>query len=299
MKFRLIEDQRERFPVRVVCDVMGVSPAGYYAWRGRPESPRKMANRALLTEIRRVHTTHRGRYGAPRIYAALRADGQTASRSRVERLMHHYGIRARTRRFRVRTTDSHHDLPIAPNRLDQKFAAGQPNQVWLADITYVPTEEGWLYLAVVLDLFTRKIVGWAMRDHMRAELTIAALTMAIQRQKPPSGLTHHSDRGRQYATAGYRKVHDAAGMIQSMSRKGNCWDNAPMESCFGTLKTELVHQACYPTRDAARHDLFAYIERILQSSAAPFRPRVYHPRTGRAPSRLIQCPLNRRKVKQV
>jgi len=247
MKFRLIEDQRDTFPVRVVCDVMGVSPAGYYAWRGRPESPRKVANRALLTEIRRVHTTHRGRYGAPRIHAALRADGQTASRSRVERLMHHHGIRARTpRRFRVRTTDSHHDLPIAPNRLDQKFAAERPNQVWLADITYVPTGEGWLYLAAVLDLFTRKIVGWAMRDHMRAELTIAALTMAIQRQKPPPGLTHHSDRGRQYAAAGYRKVHDAAGMIQSMSRKGNCWDNAPMESCFGTLKTELVHQACYP-----------------------------------------------------
>src|ERR1700730_8653965 len=225
MKFRLIEDQRERFAGRVVWDVMGVSRAGYYAWRGRPESPRKMANRALLTEIRRVHTTHRGRYGAPRIHAALRADGQTASRSRVERLMHHYGIPARTlRRFRVRTTDSHHDLPIAPNRLDQKFAAGQPNQVWLADITYVPTEEGWLYLAVVLDLFTRKIVGWAMHDHMRAELTIAALTMAIQRQKPPSGLTHHSDRGRQYAAADYRKVHDAAGMIQSMSRKENWWE---------------------------------------------------------------------------
>jgi putative transposase len=127
-------------------------------------------------------------------------------------------------------------------------------------LTPLPTGEGWLYLAVVLDLFTRKIVGWAMRDHMRAELTIAALTMAIPRQKPPPGLTHHSDRGRQYAAAGYRKVHDAAGMIQSMSRKGNCWDNAPMESCFGTLKTELVHQACYRTRDAARHDLFAYLE---------------------------------------
>src|SRR3979411_570627 len=158
MKFRLIEDQRERFPVRVVCDVMGVSPAGYYAWRGRPESPRKMANRALLTEIRRVHTTHRGRYGAPRIYAALRGDGQTANRSSVERLIHHYGIRARTRRFRVRTTDSHHDLPIAPNRLDQKFAAGQPNQVWLADITFVPNEEGGLYSAVVCVLFTPQTV---------------------------------------------------------------------------------------------------------------------------------------------
>ena len=289
MKFRLIEDQRDTFPVRVVCDVMGVSPAGYYAWRGRPESPRKVANRALLTEIRRVHTTHRGQYGAPRIHAALRADGQTASRSRVERLMHHHGIRARTpRRFRVRTTDSHHDLPIAPNRLDQKFAAERPNQVWLADITYVPTGEGWLYLAVVLDLFTRKIVGWAMRDHMRAELTIAALTMAIQR--PPPGLTHHSDRGRQYAAAGYRKVHDAAGMIQSMSRKGNCWDNAPMESCFGTLKTELVHQACYPTWDAARHDLFVYIEGYYNRQRL-HSALEYITRTGRAPSRLIQCPL--------
>jgi transposase InsO family protein len=140
--------------------------------------------------------------------------------------------------------------------------------------------EGWLYLAVVLDLFTRKIVGWAMRDHMRAELTIAALTMAIQRQKPPPGLIHHSDRGSQYATANYRKVLDAAGMIQSMSRKGNCWDNAPMESCFGTIKTELVHQACYQTRDAARHDLFTYIE-------------------GRTPRRLIRCPQNRGKVKPV
>jgi transposase InsO family protein len=184
-----------------------------------------------------------------------------ASRGRVARLMRHHGIQAITpRRFRVCTTDSHHDLPIAPNRLDQKFAAERPNQVWLADITYVPTKEGWLYLAVVLDLFTRKIIGWAMRDHMRAELTIAALTMAIQRQKPPPGLIHHSDRGSQYAAADYRKVLGMAGMIQSMSRKGNCWDNAPMESCFGTLKTELVHQACYKTRDAARHDLFAYIE---------------------------------------
>ena len=310
MKFRIIEDQRETFPIRVLCDVMGVSPAGYYAWRGRPESPRKTANRALLAEIRSLHLADRGRYGAPKIHVALRDLGHTASRGRIERLMRHHGIRAITaRRFRTCTTDSRHDWPIAPNRLNQNFAADRPNQVWLADITYVPTSEGWLYLAVVLDLFTRKIVGWAMRDHMRAELTIAALTMAIQRQKPPPGLVHHSDRGSQpgfnhrrngrvssscssnasagvssqgfceprvegraplpqgvrrlftqYAAADYRKVLDAAGMIQSMSRKGNCWDNAPMESCFGTIKTELVHQACYPTREAARHDLFAYIE---------------------------------------
>jgi putative transposase len=261
MKFRIIENQREMFPVRVLSDVMGVSAAGYYAWRGRPESSRKAANRVLLSEIRRLHLAHRGRYGAPRIHAALRGLGHTASRGRVERLMRHHGIRAITpQRFRLCTTDSRHDLPIAPNRLDQKFAAERPNQVWLADVTYVPTGQGWLYLAVVLDLFTRKIVGWAMRDHLRAELTIAALTMAIQRQNPPPGLTHHSDRGSQYAAADYRKVLNAARMIQSMSRKGNCWDNAPMESCFGTIKTELVYQACYETRDAARRDLFAYIE---------------------------------------
>jgi putative transposase len=261
MKFRLIEDQREMFPVRVMCDVMGVSPAGYYAWRGRPESPGKAANRALLTGIQRVHAAHRGRYGAPRIHAALHAEGHKASRGRVERLMRHHGIQAQTqRRFRVCTTDSHHDWPIASNRLDRNFAVKRPNQVWLADITCVPTGEGWLYLAAVLDLCTRKIIGWAMRDHMRVELTTAALMMAIQRQKPPPGLIHHSDRGSQYAAGDYRKVIDAAGMIQSMSRKGNCWDNAPMESCFGTLKIELVHHTNYLTREEAKRDLFAYIE---------------------------------------
>jgi transposase InsO family protein len=261
MKFRLVEDQRGAFPVHALCRVLGVSPAGYYAWRGRPESPRTKANRTLLTEIRRLHLAHRQCYGAPRIHAALRAEGHRASRGRIERLMRRHGIRALTpRRFRICTTDSDHSLPIAQNRLDQKFVASRPNQIWLADMTYVPTEEGWLYLAVVLDLFSRKIVGWAMRDHMRAELTIAALTMAIQRQNPPPGLIHHSDRGSQYAAADYRKVLRKAGMVQSMSRKGNCWDNAPMESCFGSLKTELVHHARYKTRDAARHDLFAYIE---------------------------------------
>src|ERR1700724_4345828 len=220
MKLRLIEDQRDTFKVRAMCDVLGVSPAGYYAWRSRPESHRKAVNRALLAEIRRGHAAHRGRYGAPRVHATLRAEGHTASRSRVARLMRHHGIRARMRRqFRGRTTDSHHDLPIAPNLLEQTFVATRPNQIWLADITCVPTSEGWLYLAVVLNLFTRKIVGWAMRDHMRAELTIAALTMAIQRQKPSPGLIHHSSPGSQYPAADYRKVLGAAGMIQSMSRK--------------------------------------------------------------------------------
>jgi transposase InsO family protein len=261
MRFRLIEDQRDVWPVRVMCDALSVSPSGFYAWRSRPESPRKIANRALLSDIRQVHAQHRGRYGAPRIHAELRAQGQSVSRKRVERVMRRHGIRAHApRRYRVCTTDSKHSLPIAVNLLDQKFTAEKPDQVWLADITYIPTGEGWLYLAVILDLFTRKVVGWAMREHMRAELTMAALTMAIQRRRPGPGLVHHSDRGSQYAAGDYRKILQAAAITQSMSRKANCWDNAPMESFFGTLKTELVHHCDYPDRDAARRDLFAYIE---------------------------------------
>lgn len=261
MRFRLIEDHRDIWPVRVICDALSVSPSGFYAWRSRPESPRKIANCELLAHIRRVHAQHRERYGAPRIHAELRAEGHAVSRKRVARLMRQNGIRARRpRRYRVCTTDSKHSLPVAENLLNQNFVADRPDQIWLADITYIPTAEGWLYLAVLLDLFTRKVVGWAMRDHMRAELTIAALTMAIQRRRPRAGLVHHSDRGSQYAAADYRAILQAAAITQSMSRKGNCWDNAPMESFFGTLKTELVHPGEYPDRDAARRDLFAYIE---------------------------------------
>jgi len=261
MRFRLIEDARGVWPVRVMCDALSASPSGFYAWRSRPDSPRTIANRELLNDIRRVHADHRGRYGAPRIHAELRAEGQNVSRKRVERVMRQHGIRAQTpRRYRVCTTDSKHSLPVAANLLDRNFTAEKPDQVWLADITYIPTGEGWLYLAVILDLFTRKVVGWAMRDHMRAELTMAALTMAIQRRRPGSDLIHHSDRGSQYAAGDYRKILQAAAITQSMSRKANCWDNAPMESFFGTLKTELVHQGEYPDRDTARRDLFAYIE---------------------------------------
>jgi transposase InsO family protein len=261
MRFRQIEDHREVWPVRVMCAALSVSPSGYYAWRSRPPSLRKIANRELLGNIQRVHAHHRGRYGAPRIHAELRAEGQIVGRKRIERVMRQHGIRARAPcRYRVCTTDSKHSLPVAPNLLDQNFVADRPNQVWLADITYIATGEGWLYLAAILDLFTRKVVGWAMRDHMRAELTIAALTMAIQRRRPGVGLIHHSDRGSQYAAGDYRDILHAATIIQSMSRKANCWDNAPMESFFGTLKTELVHQREYLDRDAARRDLFAYIE---------------------------------------
>lgn len=261
MRFRFVAAHAGTWPVRTICRVLGVSASGYYAWRDRPESAREAANRRLLADIRRLHAQHHGRYGSPRVHAALRAEGRTASRGRVERLMRVSGLRASAaRRFRPVTTDSRHALPVAPNLLDQQFEAAAPNQVWLADITYPPTDEGWLYLAAVLDLATRKVVGWSMREHMRAELTCAALMMATQRQHPAPGLLHHSDRGSQYAAGDYRKLLAASGIQQSMSRCGNCYDNAPIESFFHTLKVELVHQRRWATREQARRDVFAYIE---------------------------------------
>src|SRR5689334_3857932 len=204
MRFCFIHDQGATFPVRVMCKMLDVSASGYYAWRDRPESMRASANRQLLDEIRRVHGDSRGRYGSPRVHAALRAEGRQIGRNRVARLMHHHGVRARQKRRFCRTTDSRHDFPLAPNLLGRRFTASAPDRVWLADITYVPTAEGWLYLAAVMDLFSRKIVGWAMRDHMQVELASAALTMAIRQQRPQVGLIHHSDRGVQYASHAYR-----------------------------------------------------------------------------------------------
>jgi putative transposase len=261
MRFRFIEDRRADYPVALMCEVLGVSPAGYYAWRSRPESRRSVANRALVDDIKRIHRDTRGRYGSPRIHVELKAQGRGASRGRIERLMRRHGIRAiMARPRRVRTTDSRHDLPIAPNLLDRSFSATAPNQVWLADITYIETDRGWLYLAAVMDLYSRRIVGWAMADHLRASLPLAALQMAISAQRPGVGLIHHSDRGVQYASADYRKLMQSAGLRASMSRKGDCYDNAPMESFFHTLKTELVHHRRYATRAEATRDIFAYIE---------------------------------------
>ncbi|MBP2431547.1 putative transposase [Bradyrhizobium japonicum] len=261
MRFRFIEDRRADYPVTLLCDVLGVSPAGYYAWRSRPESRRSAANRNLVDDIRRVHRDTRGRYGSPRIHVELKAQGRGASRGRIERLMRRHGIRAiMARPRRVRTTDSRHDLPIAPNLLDRNFIATAPNQIWLADITYIETDQGWLYLAAVMDLYSRRIVGWAMAEHLRADLPLAALRMAISAQRPSAGLIHHSDRGVQYASADYRKLMQSAGLRASMSRKGDCYDNAPMESFFHTLKTELVHHRQYQTRAEAQRDIFAFIE---------------------------------------
>ena len=261
MRFRFIEDRRADYPVTIMCDVLGVSPAGYYAWRARPESPRAAANRELVDDIKRVHRDTNGRYGSPRVHAELRAQGRGASRGRIERLMRRHGIRAvMARPRRVRTTDSRHDFPIAPNLLERNFVAAAPNRIWLADITYVETDQGWLYLATVMDLYSRKIVGWAMADHLRAELPLAALAMAIATQRPGAGSIHHSDRGVQYASAEYRKMMQSAGFRASMSRRADCYDNAPMESFFHTLKTELVHHQHYARREDATRDIFAYIE---------------------------------------
>lgn len=261
MRFTFIEQHAATYPVRVMCRVLGVSASGYYGWRGRPPSARTMANITLLGDVRRIQTRHQGRYGSPRMHAALRAEGHGCSRGRIERLMRRHGIRALAgRRFRPCTTDSRPYLPTAPNLLAQRFVAPAPNRIWLADITYIATGEGWLYLAAVLDLATRKIVGWAMRDHMRTELPLAALMMAAQRQRPASGLIHHSDRGSQYAAGAYVDHLAAIGATPSMSRTGNCYDNAPMESFFHTLKVELVHQCRWATHAEARQALFGYIE---------------------------------------
>jgi putative transposase len=261
MRFRFIEDRRADYPVTIMCDALGVSPAAYYAWRARPESRRSAANRELIDDIKQVHRDACGRYGSPRIHAELRARGRGVSRGRIERLMRHHGIRAiMARPRRTRTTDSRHDFPIAPNLLERNFTADAPNRIWLTDITYVETGQGWLYLATVMDLYSRKIVGWAMADHLRADLPLAALRMAITVQRPGAGLIHHSDRGVQYASADYRKEMQSAGFRASMSRRADCYDNAPMESFFHTLKTELVHHQQYATPEEARCDIFAYIE---------------------------------------
>ena len=261
MSFRFIEDHRDSYPVRLMCAVLEVSPAGYYAWRERPVSERAKSNAALLDTIRQVHHDSHGRYGSPRVHAVLKNQGRGISRGRIERMMHHHGIRAiMAKPRRVRTTDSRHGLPIAPNLVARDFTAKAANRVWLADITYIPTAEGWLYLAAVMDLFSRRIVGWAMRDTMQVELASAALTMAIRQRKPQAGLIHHSDRGVQYASHAYRQTLSAAGITPSMSRKADCYDNAPMESFFHTLKTELVHHRDYKTRAEAQSDIFAFIE---------------------------------------
>jgi putative transposase len=261
MKFQFIEEHRDEFEITIMCRVLQVSRSGYYAWRQRPVSARKMANDKLKDQIKEIYQQSRQTYGSPRIHAELSENGVKCGHNRVARLMREEQLWAKQKgKFKVTTTDSTHDYPVAPNLLNQDFQASQPNEKWVSDMTYIPTAEGWLYLAAVMDLYSRRIVGWAMGDTLERWLTITALQMAIDTRHPPPDLLHHSDRGSQYACQDYQALLTKHQMQVSMSRTGNCYDNAPMESFFGTLKTELVHHRHYLTRTEAKTDIFEFIE---------------------------------------
>jgi putative transposase len=256
-----MQEHVDLFPVRVMCRVLGVSPSGYYSWRRRPPSRRSQQNQRLLGQIRMVHQQSRQTYGSPKILQALRQQGIRCGRNRIMRLMRQAGLVAKRQRCFKRTTQANPSHRYAPNQLQQCFVATQPNQVWLADVTYIATQAGWLYLAAVLDLHSRRIVGWAMDEQMPDTLTQRALQMALSQRKPKAHrLLHHSDRGSQYTSGDYQRLLAQHGIQISMSRTGNCYDNAPMESFFAQLKTELVHHERYPTRQAAKSSIFSYIE---------------------------------------
>jgi len=242
------------------CALLSVSRSGFYAWCRRPTCRRAAENAHLVAEIRRIHATVDRTYGSPRMPGELAARGWRCSRHRAARLMRAHGIRAKQARRFVVTTDSTHDLPIAANLVQQQFTAPQPNQLWMADITYIPTDAGWVFLAVVLDAFSRRVVGWALDRQLGTGLVQAALTRALTTRRPPAGLVHHSDRGCQYASAAYRATLAAAGLRASMSRRGNCYDNAVVESFFRTLKVERVYDRHYTTLQEAETDLQQYIE---------------------------------------
>lgn len=280
MRFHFIEGHRDRFPVVRMCKVLEVSSSGYYAWRGRPPSKREMANQELTAEIKNVFDGSGEVYGSPRIYQVMRKLGLMCSENRVARLMRAAGLCAiQTRRFRT-TTKRNKAHRAAPNRLKRDFSTDRLDQKWLADITYIPTAEGWLYLAAILDLFSRRIVGWAMSDRMTTDLTLAALGMALGQRRPGADLIHHSDQGSQYTDGRYQDLLSAHGILPSMNSVGSWYDNAPMESFFGTLKRERVHHCAYQTRNEARPDVFYYIEGFynrnrLHSSLGYLSPVAY------------------------
>ncbi len=265
-----------------MCSILLVSRSGFYDWKHlSPEKAKSRYN--LLRTIEKVHQGSRKTYGSPRIYRQLKGMGFSVSKSTVERIMREYGIKAKKRRkYRV-TTDSKHSLPISPNLVDRVFDRGAPNKVWLSDITYLPTNNGWAYLATVMDAHTRKIVGWSVADNMKTNLVLSALELAIGRENPESGTILHSDRGSQYASSEYRSMVGKNGFLQSMSRKGNCWDNAPMESFFDTLKTEHVYHENYKNTEDVRRKIFEWIEVFynrerIHSSLGYVSPSCFHER---------------------
>lgn len=261
MKFQWIDKHREAFDVTVMCQMLGVSRSGYYAWQERPLAAATIRREQLIDAIRQVHAESDCTYGSVRVHAELVDQQIDCCVNTVAKLMKQHRLRSKMpQRFVVRTTDSDHDQPVFANVLQRDFDADEPNRKWVCDITYVPTAEGFLYVAAVMDLFSRKIVGWAMGDHLRARLCLDAMQMAIQRREPGAGLLHHSDRGVQYACQQYQQMLSDRRITCSMSRVGNCHDNAAMESFFGSLKTELVHHETYETRQEASTSIFQWIE---------------------------------------
>lgn len=280
MKYQFIAMYQQDYPISTMCRVLQVSVSGYYAWRQRAPSRRSREDAMLTERISQIYQANRQVYGSPRLHAALRADGHACGKKRVARLMRSCGLSAKPRRHRSRTTDSQHDHPVAENVLRRDFTATAPNTKWVADITGVWTAEGWLYLAVVLDIYSRMVVGWAMDAHREAILVENALQMALARRHPEPGLLHHSDRGSQYTCQDYQALLARAGMVVSMSRKGDCYDNALMESFNGTLKSECVERESYQTRSQARRSIFEYLEAFynrqrLHSSLGYVSPVVY------------------------
>jgi len=258
--FNLIDAERASYPVAVLCRLLGVSKSGYYAWRGRPPSERRRHDALLIEKIREIHSRSRETYGYPRVHAELRSLGVRCGRRRVARLMSAAGLRGCIRGKKRRTTCRDPQAAPAPDLLCRDFVAGRPNRVWLADITYIPTREGFLYLAFILDTHSRKVVGWSMATHMRTELVVDALEMAVWRRRPVAGLVHHSDRGVQYTAISFGKRLEEVGIVPSMGRTGTALDNAMAESFIATLKTELVHRRRFPDREVARSAIFEYLE---------------------------------------
>lgn len=256
----MIRKYEEQHAIALMCRVAGVSRSGYYSWRSRPPSARAQANQHLTGEIRRVYDEHKGRAGSPRITKQLRTEGQAVGKERVARLMRKEKLRAKAARKYKATTNSNHNLPVAPNLLEQDFTAMAPNEKWVSDITYIATDEGWLYLAVVLDLYARVVVGWAMAERMTAPLVCDALQMALWRRTQPRGVVVHSDRGSQYCSGDYQRLLRDSGLVCSMSKKGDCYDNAAMESWNHSLKVEAIHGEHFATRQAAKDHVFDYIE---------------------------------------
>ncbi len=282
--FKLIDAEKASYPVTALCRMLGVSKSGYYAWRSRPPSQRRRQDALLIEKIREIHSRSRETYGYPRVHAELRSLGVKCGRRRVARLMRAEGLWGCVRGKKRRTTRRDPRAAPAPDLLRGDFVAGQPNRVWLADITYIPTREGFLYLAFILDTHSRRIVGWSMDSHMRTELVVNALEMAVWKRKPSAGLVHHSDRGVQYTAISFGKRLEEVGIVPSMGRTGTALDNAMAESFIATLKTELVHRRRFPDREVARSDIFEYLEgfynrRRLHSALSYQSPMSYEEAT--------------------